>query len=247
MKSKKNRAEKQQKAQERRAGKIKKKVATTLHWSEIQDIRDKKITLKHGKKVYYVKGVKLLPINIFIATSQKQAAIINNMRIVWNQITVPVYWGFVFTPVDIDMYFAKLQEDIRHEEDLMIRNLMQSHYEKGCWFCDTHKEISFEFFVSGDDEKTLYKNYDKLVQEFCAGGFRLKEMSDKDYEDYIAYLYENDMINDYYFSRGIFRCLADENYAAQEAVMYEPEFEMNLLEDEVNEEDVKQLPSGATL
>lgn len=245
MKSKKNREEKLQEQQKKKARKTKKKVATTLDWSEIEDIRDKKITLKHGKKYYYVKGVKLTPVNIFIATPQKQSIIINNMRIVLNQLTMPIYWAYVFTPVDIDMYFAKLQESIRNEEDPAIRSLMQSHYEKGCWFCDTHREISFEFFVSATDEKTLYKNYDKLVQEFSAGGFRLKEMSDKDYEDYIAYLYENDMINDFYFSRGIFSCLADENYIPEDGITYEPDLEFNLLEDEVNEEDVKQLQSGA--
>lgn len=245
MKSRKNREEKQQEQKRKRAKKIKRKVATTLNWSEIEDIRDKKITLKHGKKHYYVKGVKLTPINIFIATPQKQATIINNMRIVLNQLAMPIYWAYVFTPVDIDVYFAKLQESIRTEEDPVIRGLMQSHYEKGCWFCDAHREISFEFFVRGDDEKNLYKNFDKLVQEFSAGGFRLKEMNDKDYEDYIAYLYENDMINDFYFSRGIFSCLADENYVPEDGIVYEPEMELNMLEDEVNEEDVKQLQSGS--
>lgn len=239
MKSKKNIAKKKHKELLKQAVKTKKRVATTLDWCEIEDIRDKRMIMRNGKKSYFVKGVKLEPINIFIATAQKQAMIINNMRIVLNQLTMPIYQGFVFTPVDIDMYFAKLQEEIRNEEDPAVRSLMQSHYEKGCWFCDTHKEISFEFFVRGKDEKSLYKNYDKLVQEFTANGFRLKEMSDKDYEDYIAYLFENEMINDYYFSRGIFSCLADEGYNVEDGIVYEPDFEFNLLDEEVNEEDVK--------
>lgn len=237
MKSKKNRTIKTRKQEKKQAIKQKKKVATTLDWSELDEIRDKKMILKHGRKNYYAKGVKLTPINIFILDPQKQAMLINNLRIVLNQITIPLYWAYVFTPVNIDMYFAKLQDNMRQEENPKIKSLMQSHYEKGCWFCDTHKEISFEFFIRAEDEKTLYKDFDKMVQEFTSGGFRLKEMNDQDYADYIAYLYENDMINDYYLSRGIFSCLVDDLYQPEQGIEYRPEFD--LLENEESDENVE--------
>ena len=236
MKSKKNKRERKIRNKKRAALKKKKQVATTLEWCDIEEIRQKCIILKRGKKRVYVKGVKLTPHNIFISTPQKQGMIINDLRIVLNQLSMKLYWGFVFTPVDMGMYFAKLQEEIRNEEDPSIRSLMQSQYEKGCWFCDTHKEISFEIFVQGSDEKDLYKQYDKLIQEFNANGFRLKEMSNADYEDYLAYMFENEMINDFYFSRGIFSCLQEEDVSMnRNAIEYEPDWELNLLEEEYEE------------
>ena len=97
------------------------------------------------------------------------------------------------------------------EEDPRIRAMIQNDFEKVTWFQDTHRELEFFLMLRDEDERTLMKNYDELVAELQYAGFRTKDLNMHDLYDYVAYMYENPLINDYYFSRGVFSCLAEES------------------------------------
>ncbi|MCC2839275.1 hypothetical protein LK527_23185, partial [[Clostridium] innocuum] len=81
------------------------------------------------------------------------------------------------------------------EEDPRIRAMIQNDFEKVTWFQDTHRELEFFLLLRDEDETTLMKNYDELVAELQYAGFRTKDLCMHDLYDYVAYMYENPLIN----------------------------------------------------
>ena len=150
-----------------------------------------------------------------------------SLRIVFNKVRFPIYWQYVFVPVQIDDHVSILLREEAQEEDPRIRAMIRNDFEKVTWFQDTHRELEFFLMLRDKDEGTLMKNFDELVAELQYAGFRTKDLNMHDLYDYVAYMYENPLINDYYFSRGIFSCLADtsEDIFATEDTYHEPDFD----------------------
>lgn len=225
MKKKSTTENKKKKKEIKKAEKEKKRYETALEWSNIEMVEGNAIYLKDGNKEEKIIGIRVSPRNIFIDTVHVQRQIINNLRIVFNKIRFRVYWGFVFVPVQIDDHITQLMNEEQQEEDPRIRGMIQNDFEKATWFQDTHRELEFFLMIRHSDEKQLYKNFDELVAEMRYAGFQTKTLNQHDFFNYIAYMYENPLINDFYFSRGIFSCLMEEDEVmAIEDEIHEPEF-----------------------
>lgn len=225
MKKKSMMKDKEKKKRIKKAEQLKKKYTTAMEWSNIEEIKDNAIYLKDGGRQEKVIGIKVYPRNIFIDTIHVQRQIINNLRIVFNKIRFKVYWGYVFVPVQIDDHITQLINEEQQEEDPRIRSMIRNDIEKATWFQDTHRELEFFLMIRNKDEKQLWKNYDELVAEIRHAGFRTATLNQHDLYDYIAYMYENPLINDFYFSRGEFACLSDEaDFMDMEQEVHEPDF-----------------------
>ena len=227
MKKKKNKERRAEKKVVKQAEKQKKYCSTALEWSDIEMIDGDAIHIRDGSTRERIIGLKVTPRNIFIDTSYVQARIVNNLRIIFNKIRFPIYWGYVFVPVQIDDHISMLLREETQEEDPRIRAMIQNDFEKVTWFQDTHRELEFFLMLRDEDEATLMKNYDELVAELQYAGFRTKDLNMHDLYDYVAYMYENPLINDYYFSRGVFSCLAEESedIFPSEDNYHEPDFD----------------------
>jgi len=227
MKKKKNKEKKAEKKAKKQAEKQKRYCATALEWSNIEMIDGNAIYIRNGNMQERVIGLKVIPRNIFIDTSYVQARVVNNLRIIFNKVRFPIYWQYVFVPVQIDDHVSILLREEAQEEDPRIRAMIRNDFEKVTWFQDTHRELEFFLMLRDKDEGTLMKNFDELVAELQYAGFRTKDLNMHDLYDYVAYMYENPLINDYYFSRGIFSCLADtsEDIFATEDTYHEPDFD----------------------
>ncbi|MCR0262502.1 hypothetical protein MKC73_01130 [[Clostridium] innocuum] len=227
MKKKRNERKHQEKEQRKRATKERRRCATALEWSDIERIEGDAIYLKDGNTQERIIGLKVIPRNIFIDTSYVQARVVNNLRIVFNKLRFPVYWGYVFVPVQIDDHIAALMREEAQEEDPRIRAMIRNDFEKVTWFQDTHRELEFFLMLRSGDGAVLMKEYDELIAELRYAGFRTKDLNTQDLYDYVAYMYENPLINDYYFSRGVFSCLNDdsEDIFTTEDVYHEPDFD----------------------
>lgn len=225
-------------AEQKKAAKLYANVATTLDWSHIDRIEDNRVYLSNGSEKAMVMGVKITPRNILIDNQSVQVNLINNLRIAFNKIHFPIYWGFIFTPVDIEDHINTLLREEMEEDDLRIKKMIHNDFEKALWFQDNYRELEFCFMLQENDEATLYKRYDELVAELNAAGFTLLQMNDNDYYNYIAYLYENPMINDFYFSRGVFSCLMEDPVVSQEIPItkYDADFEYDDFYDESEDE-----------
>lgn len=225
MKKKKNKEKSKEKRVRKEAIKKKKLCATALEWSNIEMIEGNAIHLKDGNDTEQIIGIKLIPRNIFIDNSHVQSQVINNLRIVFNKLRFPVFWQYVFVPVQIDDHITMLMAAEEQEEDPKICSMIRNDFEKATWFQDTHRELEFFLMLRNKDENILLKNFDELVSEIRHSGFRTKSLNIHDFYNYVAYMYENPLINDFYFSRGIFSCLiddADEVYIEDE--YHEPDF-----------------------
>ena len=228
MKNKSKENNKQKKKQIKQAKKVYKSVKTTLDWLDIVDVKDNVMYLKDDSMVV---GIKLKPRNIFIDSRGVQRQVINNLRISMNKLKFPIYWGFVFTPVDLTEHISQLLIQLEQEEDYVIKGMIQNDLDKAYWFSENYRELGFFLMIKEKDRAKLEKKYDMLVGEFRSSGFSCQELGDSDYYDYLAYLFENETINNFYFSRGVFKCLQDEEYVEREPLEYAAEINLDDFED----------------
>ena len=195
------------KRRQKEARKIRKKVASTLVWSHIFDITENAILLQNGKKTATVMGVKLSPHDIFIDDPEEQIRIIENLRRAFNKLPFKMYFQFVYSPVNADDHIAKLLNMDRSETDPVIRQMIDSDFEKLADYQSAYSELEFFVMVQESSEEKLHKNYAQLTKEFTNAGFLPRMLNRYDYYNYLAYIFENPMINNYYFSRGVFSYL----------------------------------------
>jgi len=204
-----SKAEKLKKAK-KDAKKLQDKVASTLTWSHIDEITDNSIRLKKGKKQATVMGVKLNPHDIFIDDLEDQRRIIENLRMALNKMPFRMYFSFVYSPVNADDHIAKLMNADRIESDPMVKQMIQADFEKLIQFQNAYAELEFFVMIKERSEERLHKYFQEMKREFELAGFLPRTLNRYDYYNYLTYLYENPMINDYYFSRGVFSYL-DQN------------------------------------
>lgn len=188
----------------------KKKIASTMDWCIIDEVNEVGITLKKGKVNYYVKGIKLYPHNIFMDEPEQQARLVNKLRICLNKCPSGMYFGFVHNPVNADDHIAELLDQDRIEEDVVVQQMIQHDFDKIYSFQESFRELEFFVMIRDKDEKQLEKRYVDLFSEWQAAGFLPRELNKRDYYNYIDYCFENPLINDFYFSRGMFTSLNQE-------------------------------------
>jgi energy-coupling factor transporter ATP-binding protein EcfA2 len=186
---------------------VRKKVATTLDWMEVEDVCDDCILLKAEKRIAKVKGIKVDPHNIFLDEEDEQGRIIDKLRLCLNKVPCEMYFNFVYTPVNADDHISKLVASERMEEDPACQKMISDDLDKVTGFQNAYRELEFFVMVKEFDEKQLEKDLLDLQTEFDAAGFFPRLLNKRDYYNYLTYVFENPLINDYYFSRGVFTCL----------------------------------------
>lgn len=189
------------------AKRLKKKVASTLDWMDLWDVSNNMMILKDNKKYEYIKGVKLTPHQIYLDEEPEQVRIVESLRITHNKILCPLYFAFVFTPVNLDQYEAELLKLMELETDPVLMNLLEDDWSKAAGFKDEYRELEFFIMVKGKSLDEVNKNFLQTASEFKRAGMGPKELNDNDFKNYLAYVFESSMINDFYFSEGIFSSL----------------------------------------
>lgn len=184
--------------------KQRKKVQSTFDWVDIYDVRLNGVMLKKGKKEEIIKGIKLHPHDIFLDSPQDQFQRINRLRQCYNKIGFPLYHAYVFNPVNIDEHIARLNLQLDFEEDDRVKQMLHDDLEKAELFIGSSRELEFFIMIKGKNDQQFQKNYVELIREFQRAGFLVHELNKLDYENYLANIFENRLINDFYFSRGEF-------------------------------------------
>lgn len=210
LKIEKIRKPKTQKQIKKDAKQLKKKVASTLDWIDIESIYEDLIVLNKGKEKVYVKGIKIRPINIFIMAPEDQMIQLSLLRNVFNDVPFKIYHGFVFSPVNLDGELARLMRKLEFEEITTIRTLIENDIEKMLWFINSWKEIEFFMYVSDSNIEAVDKKLDRLTFNMRSAQFIIEKLNRIDFENYTAYLFENQLINDYMFSHGAFEVLNED-------------------------------------
>ncbi|MCH1942424.1 hypothetical protein [Holdemania massiliensis] len=195
------------KQKQKTAKTLKKKVATTLDWCDIDAVLDDQIQIKRGSKTMNIKGIKISPHNIFLDEPIQQSRLIERLRIAHNKIRGQLWYGFVYTPVNLDDHLAELLRTQREETDEAVKKMITDDFDKAYQFMASYRELEFFIMVRSSDPKSLDNQYMDLYSEFNIAGFKPKKLTKRDFQNYLAYLFENPLINDYYFGQGDFKCL----------------------------------------
>lgn len=156
--------------------------------------------------------MKIVPYDIFLASPIDQKRIIGQLRKLYNNIAFDLYHGFVFNPVDLSHHLAQLSYQYEYETDDVRKQMLLDDMDKALMFIDTFKELEFFIFVKEYSEKKLEKNYGQLKRELSNTSLEYKELNLTDYENYIANVFENKLLNDYYFSKGEFKFVEGEEH-----------------------------------
>ena len=201
--------------------KVRKKIATTLDWVEILNVTDNAILLKKGKRTATVMGVKLSPHDIFIDDQEDQIRIIENLRLALNKMPFKMYFQFVYSPVNADDHVANLLDADRIETDLIVKSMIQADFDKFAQFQAAYSELEFFVMVQDSEEGRLHKNFNEMKREFENAGFLPRTLNRYDFYNYMTYVFENPMINNFYFSRGVFSYLNQKMEYSAEHDAYE--------------------------
>lgn len=193
------------------AKRLKKNVASTLKWMDIDEIQEHQMILKSNNKKVYVRGIKIHPINIFLEDEYEQMMRVARLRNVYNKLKFKLYHSFVFNPINLDSELAYLSMRLDSEENPVMQELIQDDIEKAIMFIRDYNELEFFITVQGSTEKEINTRMDELIYEFSRAGFRIDVLNIIDYENYSAYIFENQMINDYLFGHGAFQVLLNDD------------------------------------
>lgn len=226
------------------AKRLKKGVASTLKWMQVESIESDHIVLKHGGKEKFVKGIKLQPINIFIEPQHVQQMRVGRLRNVYNTIPFKLYHSFVFNPVNLDHELTYIARKLEREQDESVRELLQDDINKMLLFIASWYELEFFITIQESSMKKLNERYEQLEYQFEHAGFSTTTLNRIDYENYTAYIFENQMINDFLFGHGSFEILNDENISKfSDDKLSSKDMEIKWNEGQENDENGKEVQS----
>lgn len=193
--------------QKKEVEKIKKKMATTLSWLDIDEVMEDKIVLKRGNKTEYVTGFKLQPHNIFIDSTNDFLKRILSIRNCFNQAPDNLYFQFVASAVNADFFLNHVNHLMEQEEDVVVQKMLESDLEKMTSFQNVFRELDFFVMLKSANLNRLEKEMDDLKAALTTGGFSPECLNKRDFFNYIAHAFENSTINDFMFARGVFSYL----------------------------------------
>ena len=186
---------------------MQKDTASTLRWMDIQSVEDDHIIIGRNQKRYIIKGIKLTPNNIFINREEEQRQWIEGIRLCMNSAPSEMWFEFVYSPVNCDTWINDLNEQYLQDPEPSNRNMINADLEKIYAFQETHREKEFFIMIRNEDESILDKDYADLLRLWSNAGFQPKPLNKRDFYSLVAYYFENDLINDYTFTRGAYSFL----------------------------------------
>lgn len=203
--------EQQLNQQKKKVRQQKKKYASTLDWMDLYEVRRNAMVLRKGKREEIVKGVKIIPSNLFLEDEDIQMMQISQYRMALNNLHFPIYHAIVFNPVDVRDYISRL-ERVNESEAIneVQKALIEESLSKMATFNANNRELEFFLMIKGKDDKQFHKRFNDLKRFLKAVPFEIVDLEMLDYRNYLANIFENDQINDFYFAKGLFEILVDE-------------------------------------
>lgn len=183
---------------------LRKKKKTTMDWIDIDEVLDDRILLKKDKKEAIVMGIKLSAHDIFLDDPISQARWIDSLRICHNRLPFKLYFGFVYSLVNVNKQLNLLTEQERVETDEVCRLMIADDFDKFYSFQRMFRELEFFVMIKCTDPKELEKRFTSLFSEFQRAGFEPHILNKYDYYNYISYVFDNIHISDYCFARGVY-------------------------------------------
>jgi hypothetical protein len=158
-------------------------MAKTKSKYTVDDIPVKSITngvimLDNGQKV---TGLKIMPRNIFILDPSSQAAIITNLRDVYNLIDYEFWIIVADRPVDINLYLSQLQLHYNAVQDTVIKKMILEDINKANMFMNNNV-VDTEYFLlfKEKNDEVIGKRLRNLINAFANAGLATHQVTNDD-------------------------------------------------------------------
>lgn len=144
----------------------------------VKGITNGTIILDNGQKV---TGVKIMPRNIFILESSVQAAIITNLKTVYNVIDYEFWIIVADRPVDINVYLSQLQLLYNTTTDPAKRKIINEDINKANSFM-ANSVVDTEYFLlfKEKDNELINKRVRNLINNFANAGLTAFQTTNDD-------------------------------------------------------------------
>ncbi len=176
-----------------------KELKSSLDWMDVEEIEGDHCIVKDGEKKYYVKGIKVHPLNIHMMDPQDNFDVVQSLAQAFNRINFRVYWRFVYEEPNLSVQNHNLMNIMKYEEDDSIKDIASMFLYYHEWFTTSFKEISF-YFVVMETEKMIDKVYSDLYRFMNDTKLRISKIDESDFKKMIAYDFDNPLIDELYFS-----------------------------------------------
>lgn len=155
-----------------------KKSKYTLDFVPIKSITNGMIILDNNEKV---TGIKIVPRNLFILDNSTQAAIIDNLKNVYNQIEYEFWIIAADRPVDINVYLSQLQLLFNSTQDQVRRKLIIEDINKANMFM-MNNIVDTEYYLlfKEKDMEKINKRIRQLVNGFANAGLNSHQTTNDD-------------------------------------------------------------------
>ena len=144
----------------------------------VKSITSGMITLDNKMKV---SGVKIMPRNIFILDPATQAAIITNLKTVYNVIDYEFWIIAADRPVDINVYLSELQVLYNSSVSPVQRKIISEDMDKANMFV-RNSVVDTEYYLlfKHKDTDIVQKRIRNLINNFAAAGLTATQTSNDD-------------------------------------------------------------------
>lgn len=195
----------------KKASKFKQKIEKSLSWTDLVEVRNNGLILRKGKREEVVKGIKIIPHNLFLMEASIQVDRVSQYRQAINSLNFFVYHAMVYNPIDVKKTSTRLELMASESELTPARiALAKESLNKLNLFTQNYQELEFFLMIKGKNDKRFAKQFSDLKRVIKNAGFQIAELDNVDFENYLSNVFENDLINDFYFAKGEFEILNEE-------------------------------------
>lgn len=150
----------------------------TMEFVPVKSITNGMIILDNNEKV---TGIKIMPRNIFILDYSTQAAIIDNLKNVYNQIEYEFYLIAADRPVDINVYLSQLQLLFNSTQDQTRRKLIIEDINKANMFMNNNiVDTEYYLLFKEKDNEKIQKRLRQLINSFANAGLNTHQATNDD-------------------------------------------------------------------
>lgn len=134
-----------------------------------------------GRNNLKVTGVKIMPRNIFILDPNMQAAVISNLKTVYNVIDYEFWVIVADRPVDINVYLSELELLYNRTNDPVRRKIINQDLGKANLFMNNNV-VDTEYFLlfKEKDDDLINKRIRNLINNFANAGLTAFQTTNDD-------------------------------------------------------------------
>ena len=192
--------------EEKKKAKHIQKLRSTMDWMDIDSVDDNGIILKKDGKTMITKGIRVLPINIYLLPdAEKTARIMRYASALDKLYQSSLYIKCIKSKPDVTLQVSSYFKALETEENPAIANILELQIHKLEWFRELHREVNFYILIQ-DDELHIDKSYDMLKKEMISAfGSKdyIRNMNYSDYKSVIQQEFEHEYIDELLFTQTV--------------------------------------------